>query len=290
MRNRSGQTEQEGNSEAMQNHESASLQRFLALYWSYIKLSMTPAAVKECLPKDGILRSNSSARGFVVLGIDLSQWNRTAQYIFCTTGVIVFLLLYGVLQEFVVMNKFKRTLGWFVTFLQLAGYALCGNIQNIIVGTNISDRRIPVHFYVVLAILQVMMQGFTNFSMQFLNYPAKTLFKSSRVIVTMLFGVVLMGRRYSTRDYIVAVFILVGLSTFVAADVNASPQFDISGIVYILLALLADAAILNIQEHCLHVFDATHDELVHYSYLGASVLSLIVSICSGNVATSIPVL
>ena len=44
-----------------------------------------------------------------------------------------------------------------------------------------------------LAVLQSSMQGLSNLSMRYLNYPAKVLFKSSRVLPTMFFGVVLYG-------------------------------------------------------------------------------------------------
>lgn len=37
---------------------------------------------------------------------------------------------------------------------------------------------------------QAVMQGLTNVSMMYLNYPAKVLFKSSRMVPIMCFGVV----------------------------------------------------------------------------------------------------
>ena len=73
-------------------------------------------------PKDYTAK-NTKDNSFRVLGVDIGGWSRTAQYVFCASGVVFFLLLYGILQEYVVMAKFKRSLGWFVTFLQLSGYA-----------------------------------------------------------------------------------------------------------------------------------------------------------------------
>lgn len=42
------------------------------------------------------------------------------------------------------------------------------------------------------------MQGLTNVSMMYLNYPAKVLFKSSRMVPIMCFGVVWQVRLRST--------------------------------------------------------------------------------------------
>lgn len=80
-----------------------------------------------------------------------------------------------------------------MTLLQLSGYALCAWVQSIVLGTfppslrytlyphpdlviiEIKgvrlERRIPYRQYTILAALQVLMQGFTNLSMHYLNYP-----------------------------------------------------------------------------------------------------------------------
>ena len=62
------------------------------------------------------------------------------------------------------------------------------------------------------------MQGLTNVSMHYLNYPAKTLFKSSRLVLTMVVGYLFMGKRYSRKDYAVVLLMVVGLGTFLQAD------------------------------------------------------------------------
>lgn len=221
-------------------------------------------------------------QNFKVIGVDISSWSPTIQYIYCTVLVIFFLLVYGILQEYVIVTKFKRSFSWFVTFLQLTGYTLSGFAQLYIFSSNANvNRKIPTKFFILLACLQVMMQGFSNFSMHYLNYPAKTLFKSSRVTVTMLFGKFCMGRRYSRNDNVVALFIIVGLVLFVYSDANTSPHFDHLGVFYILLSLTADAAILNIQEYCLDTFDAGHDELILFTYLWATLFAFFVSYFTG---------
>jgi hypothetical protein len=49
---------------------------------------------------------------------------------------------------------------------------------------------------------QASMQGLTNLSMRWLNYPAKMLFKSSRIIPTMIVGVLYMKKSYKVRSHI----------------------------------------------------------------------------------------
>jgi len=83
--------------------------------------------------------------------------------------------------------------------------------------------------------------------MRWLNYPAKLLFKSSRVIPTLLVGTLYMKKRYPMKDYVVVVLLSVGLVTFMEADVKVSPSFHPMGIITICAALAVDAAVINMQ-------------------------------------------
>lgn len=224
-------------------------------------------------------REHSSFR---VIGVEIGWLSPFAQYAFCAAGVMIFLILYGILQEHVVMNKFKRSLGWFVTFLQLGGYGIFANLMDSFMGNYKKEHKIPLYMYIILGFLQVIMQGFTNLSMKYLNYPAKTMFKSSRVIMTMLVGVGFMGKKYTKVEYTVGMCILVGLSVFVIADAGTSPEFSLRGLVLILLAVVADATILNIQDHCLVKYQTTHDELIYYSFSIAAVFAAAISFITGN--------
>ncbi len=179
------------------------------------------------------------------------------------------------------MNKFKRTLGWFVTFLQLGGYGIFAALLDSCVGSHKREGKIPTYLYVILGFLQVFMQGFTNLSMHYLNYPAKTMFKSSRVIMTMIFGVLFMGKKYTFVEYLVGLCIVCGLTLFVVADAEKSPEFSVTGLVLIMLALCADAAILNIQDYCLVRYQITHDELIYYSFTMAAFMAFGMSVFSG---------
>lgn len=220
---------------------------------------------------------------FRVIGYEIGWMSPTLQYAYCAGGVIIFLVLYGILQEHVVMNKFHRSLGWFITFLQLGGYGVFAALLDSFVGSHKKEGKIPMYMYVVLGLLQVLMQGFTNLSMHYLNYPAKTMFKSSRVIMTMLFGVAFMGKSYQLVNYVVGCCIVCGLTLCVVADAETSPEFSFTGLVLIMLALCADAAILNIQEYCLNRYHVTHDELIYYSFTWAAVLAFGMSLLSGNI-------
>jgi hypothetical protein len=85
--------------------------------------------------------------------------------------------------------------------------------------------------YLGLSLLRAVDLGMTNMAMQYINYPAKTLMKSSRVVFTMLFGVVIARKRYKLLDYVVVVLMVTGLAIFMHADANSSAVFHHLGIV-----------------------------------------------------------
>jgi len=105
--------------------------------------------------------------------------------------------VYGFLQEYMVIHVFERRLGIFLTLCQFSGYSSLAALHRLIHAD--TPRRIPFGYYILLASLQALMQGLTNLSMRWLNYPAKMLFKSSRVIPTMLVGILIMKKRYKVR-------------------------------------------------------------------------------------------
>mmetsp|Transcript_12605 Transcript_12605/g.18116 ORF Transcript_12605/g.18116 Transcript_12605/m.18116 type:complete len:349 (-) Transcript_12605:2222-3268(-) len=90
---------------------------------------------------------------------------------------------------------------------------------------------IPLHMYIGLSILRAIDLGMTNLSMQYMNYPAKTMMKSSRVVFTMLFGVVISRRKYPIHDYIVVTLMVTGLALFLHADSTSSAVFQSMGVI-----------------------------------------------------------
>jgi adenosine 3'-phospho 5'-phosphosulfate transporter B3 len=58
----------------------------------------------------------------------------------------------------------------------------------------------------------------------------------------------------------------IGLIFFTLADVKVQPKFEFFGVILILGALVADAAIGNFQEKQMKLFKASNFEVVLYSY------------------------
>jgi hypothetical protein len=187
----------------------------------------------------------------LVLGMDISHLSRNGQFTACACGVFFFSLLYGFLQELLSVQLCSRKLGLFLATVQFVGYTflafllrtyvyqsqkrkkLTPKLSNISLSSASSLSKIPVPFklYLGLSLLRALDLGMTNLAMQYINYPAKTLMKSSRVVFTMLFGVLITKKVYKCIDYFVVMCMVAGLAIFLHADANSSAVFQPLGVV-----------------------------------------------------------
>uniref|UniRef100_A0A7S2W4R9 Sugar phosphate transporter domain-containing protein n=1 Tax=Rhizochromulina marina TaxID=1034831 RepID=A0A7S2W4R9_9STRA len=216
-----------------------------------------------------------------LVGLEIGSFSRTHQYMICTGILFFFTLLYGYLQELVSIHLFNRQFSLFVTLLQFCGYTFFAFLQW--VGRDSKSNTVPIVYGITLAILQASMQGLSNLSMRYLNYPAKVLFKSSRVIPTMMFGVAFYHKRYSLKEYATIGVLVTGLLIFMLADASSSPEFDPVGVILITGSLVVDAGIINLQEYMFTQYNSNEEEMIFMSYAGGSLVLLLVCMGTGEV-------
>jgi hypothetical protein len=229
----------------------------------------------------------------LVLGVDISHLPRQTQFIVCAIGVFGFSLLYGYLQELIAVQICNRNLGLFQAMAQFSGYTgwayLLRNFvyrkqqrqmklsrsrttsptedgeisawQTTRSPTAAAKPDVPMPLYVGLSLLRALDLGMTNLAMQYINYPAKTLMKSSRVVFTMIFGVIISRKTYYPADYAIVMAMVAGLAIFMHADSNSSAVFHHIGVVMLTVSLICDGAISNLSERIMVNFGVGQDEV-----------------------------
>lgn len=141
-------------------------------------------------------------------------------------------------------------------------------------GAVISKSNVPVLLYVGLSLLRALDLAMTNLAMQYINYPAKTLMKSSRVVFTMLFGVLISRKRYNLVDYAIVGCMVTGLGLFLHADAASSAVFHGTGVVMLTVSLVCDGAISNVSETIMSQHGVGQDEVSSFIVLS--------KLCKGN--------
>lgn len=241
----------------------------------------------------------------LVLGVDISHLSRNMQFLSCACGVFFFSLLYGYLQELLSVQICSRQLGLFLATIQFIGYTLLAFVLRTYVyesqqrkkllskNSNIDapvstspSKSIPVPFllYLGLSLLRAVDLGMTNLAMQYINYPAKTLMKSSRIVFTMLFGVLITKKVYQFMDYFIVLCMCIALAVFMHADANSSAVFGWKGVVMLTVSLLCDGAITNMSEKIMNQFGVGQDEFIFRMYSIALVAITVAAIAKGDMS------
>lgn len=205
----------------------------------------------------------------LVLGFDISHLSRQTQFTLCASAVFGFSLLYGYLQELLSVQLCSRQLGLFLATVQFTGYSLLSFVMRTYVYESQRRRKkftpkassldldtdttasssapamasrelikVPFLLYLGLSLLRAVDLGMTNLAMQYINYPAKTLMKSSRVVFTMMFGVLIARKKYRWPDYFIVVCMVLGLVIFMHADANSSAVFQPLGVIMLVRLLV----------------------------------------------------
>ncbi len=104
--------------------------------------------------------------------------------------------------------------------------------------TNSTTPGAPLGTYFALSIIRAIDLGLTNLSMKYLNYPAKTLIKSSRVIFTMFLGIIIGKKKYKKADYTMVFMLVIGLALFLHADMHNSAVFHPIGVAMLVRRIL----------------------------------------------------
>eukprot|EP00818_Percolomonas_sp_WS_P001316 CAMPEP_0117445636 /NCGR_PEP_ID=MMETSP0759-20121206/5905_1 /TAXON_ID=63605 /ORGANISM="Percolomonas cosmopolitus, Strain WS" /LENGTH=538 /DNA_ID=CAMNT_0005237833 /DNA_START=242 /DNA_END=1858 /DNA_ORIENTATION=- len=118
--------------------------------------------------------------------------------------------------------------------------------------------------YMILASLSVLGMGFGNQALNYLNYPTKILFKSCKLLSVMLVGLVLLKKQYSRMDYLASISLIAGLFTLYTANRAVNIEFNLTGVLFMCMALLADSVTSNFQEKLLQDYDQSPLNLIFY--------------------------
>lgn len=124
--------------------------------------------------------------------------------------------------------------------------------------------------------------GFSNTSLQYLNYPTQVIFKSCKLIPVLIGGILIQKKKYGSLDFLAAICMCIGLTWFTLAGSYSSPNFNFLGVVIISAALVCDAAIGNVQEKIMKKYKASNTEVVYYSYVLGFIYLFIILVLTGQ--------
>ena len=229
--------------------------------------------------------SDAGAIGPKLCGLHLCCDGRT-RFLLLTVGAIASAVGFAALQEGVWRVPGYKFSGY-MTLLTAATMALCGQLERVL--TNDTVRVGSLMSYLKLSLLTLSGMYFTNWSLKYLNYPTRVLFKSSKLVPTMIMGTLMQGRRYSTLEYLAAAGLVLGILLFTLGDAELRPDFHPMGVALISVGVAADAATSNYEEREFFRLaqPASQPEVVTYASLFGAVQALLLLLPTGELGVAI---
>lgn len=107
----------------------------------------------------------------------------------------------------------------------------------------------PLKAYPLLTLCLMTSTALSNMSLAYISYPTKVIFRSCKLIPTMIFATFINKRRFSVVEYLCALCICAGLVLFTTASWKNSPTFHPYGIILVSISCFGDALLPNLQEN-----------------------------------------
>ncbi|KAJ1412809.1 UAA transporter [Ochromonadaceae sp. CCMP2298] len=174
---------------------------------------------------------------------------RNAKFMFLVVGIIFFFGCHNYMQELIMsLPGFK--IGILLGYLEVFGVAVCSYFERLAAGE--TTRKASWTSYGMLCFCLLISSATSNIALSYINYPTKVVFRSCKLIPTMLIAVSYNKKKVQWFEFMWGSMISLGMVFFAVADFHVRPTFDFIGIILVCISVIADAFLPNFQER---VFD-----------------------------------
>ena len=166
-------------------------------------------------------------------------------------------VLQGVFTEHVARGVLSGLM-WAAAAIELTVYALLSALELKCCKGTIMFSKIPWRDYLAVALCISLGRGLTWVGYGTLRYPTVLLFKSSKILVVMISGLLILNKSFKLAEYAAATLAVVGLYMFSSAEVGemgsasgAGSNDTPAGIGVICAAVICEATVSTLQERSL---------------------------------------
>lgn len=203
----------------------------------------------------------------------------TAQFSLLAAGVFFFFGIHNFLQEAIMAIpgfKFGVMLGYWEVF----GVTVCSFFERRFIAKE-TQRVAPISAYPLLTFCLLSSSSLSNLALNYINFPTKVVFRSCKLIPTMVVATIVHKRIFSSTEYFCAICICSGLVLFAAADWTLTPSFHPIGLAFVSLSVCADAVLPNAQERLFRI-GSSRLEVTFYTNIFTLIAMTITTYLSGD--------
>ncbi|KAJ8769029.1 hypothetical protein K2173_024025 [Erythroxylum novogranatense] len=155
--------------------------------------------------------------------------NKLWKGIFALVGIMSTLVIYGVLQEKIMRVPYGANKEYFKFSLFLV---FCNRITTYVVSAVVLVARkkaldpvAPVYKYCLILVSNILTTTCQYEALKYVSFPVQTLAKCAKMIPVMIWGTVIMQKKYKGMNYLKAFLVTLGCSIFIlfSAGIDVSP-------------------------------------------------------------------
>ncbi|CAA2987734.1 UDP-galactose UDP-glucose transporter 5B-like [Olea europaea subsp. europaea] len=230
----------------------------------------------------------------------LRKWkeNKLFKVVFAVAGIMSTLVVYGVLQEKIMRVPYGPRKEYFKYSLFLV---FCNRITTSAVSAGVLlasgkalDAVAPLYKYGIISVSNILTTTCQYEALKYVSFPVQTLAKCAKMIPVMIWGTVIMQKKYNGRDYLLAFLVTLGCSLFIlypaAGDISPHSrgrESTVWGVSLMLGYLGFDGFTSTFQDKLFRGYDMEIQNQIFYTTLCSCILSFTGLILQGNLLTAI---
>jgi len=213
-----------------------------------------------------------------------------AQIFWCSFyagGVIVTLVLYSILQERIMTMPYNGILFGTSVFLVFCNRIAAVTFSAVMLrasGETVWPQA-PIWKYLIVSLTNVYASTCQYEALKYVSLVVQMLGKSFKMMPVMVWGMMISGKSYTARDWLVAVAVTLGVTEFLMTGPTASPNDtgnSLKGFLLMLLFLGLDGLTSTLQEKLFKEHKTSKYNQMMYVNGLSSVVSLITLIVTGK--------
>ncbi|KAJ9698327.1 hypothetical protein PVL29_007419 [Vitis rotundifolia] len=224
--------------------------------------------------------------------------NRFWKGVLAVVGIMTTLVIYGVLQEKIMRVPYGADKEYFKYSLFLV---FCNRITTsavsagaLLASKKALDPVAPVYKYCLISVSNILTTTCQYEALKYVSFPVQTLAKCAKMIPVMVWGTLIMQKRYRGPDYLLAFLVTVGCSFFIlypaASDItpySKGRENTVWGVSLMMGYLGFDGFTSTFQDKLFRGYNMEIHNQIFYTTLCSCILSLAGLIFQGHVLLAI---
>lgn len=224
--------------------------------------------------------------------------NRFWKGVLAVVGIMTTLVIYGVLQEKIMRVPYGADKEYFKYSLFLV---FCNRITTsavsagaLLASKKALDPVAPVYKYCLISVSNILTTTCQYEALKYVSFPVQTLAKCAKMIPVMVWGTLIMQKRYRGPDYLLAFLVTVGCSFFilypVASDISPygkGRENTVWGVSLMMGYLGFDGFTSTFQDKLFRGYNMEIHNQIFYTTLCSCILSLAGLIFQGHLLLAI---